>query len=59
MQCSGPSVVPPEFLHTIENKLYSYADDSNLVAVVPSSGEIVAVTYMNCDCSRVSKSCIL
>ena len=28
----------------VENKLYGYADDSSLVAVVPSSGERVAVS---------------
>ena len=28
---------------TVENKLYGYADDSTLVAIVPSPGERVAV----------------
>ena len=33
-----------ELFSIVENKLYSYADDSILVAVVPSLGEIVAVS---------------
>ena len=54
------------FLHTaklfsvVENKLYGYADDSTLVAVVPSPGEKVAVSEsMNCDLNRVSVWCNL
>ena len=44
----------------MENKLYGYADDSNLVAVVPSPGEMVAVSEsMNCDLNRVSVWCNL
>ena len=44
----------------VENKLYGYADDSTLVAVVPSPGERVAVSEsMNCDLNRVSVWCNL
>ena len=44
----------------VENKLYGYADDSTLVAVVPSPGEMVAVSeYMNRDLNRVSVWCNL
>ena len=32
-----------ELLSIVENKIYGYADDSTLVAVVPSLGERVAV----------------
>ena len=32
-----------DFFSIVENKLYGYADDSTLVAVVPSPGERVAV----------------
>ena len=39
----------------MENKLYGYADDSTLVAVVPSPGERVAVSEsMKLDLNRVS-----
>ena len=57
------SVLGPQLylLHTaelfsiVENKLYGYADDSTLVAVVPSPGERVAVSEsMNLDLNRVS-----
>ena len=42
------------------NKLYGYADDSTLVAVVPSPAERVAVTEsMNLDLNRVSVWCDL
>ena len=42
-----------EHLSIVENKLYCYADDSNLVAVVPSLGEKVAVSEsMNSDLNR-------
>ena len=44
----------------VENKLYGYADDSTLVAVVPSPGERVAVSEsMNRDLNRVSVWCNL
>ena len=44
-----------ELFSVVENKLYGYADDSTLVAVVPSPGERVAVSEsMNRDLNRVS-----
>ena len=44
----------------MENKLYGYADDSTLVAVVPLPGEKVAVSEsMNRDLNRVSVWCNL
>ena len=44
----------------VENKLYGYAGDSTLVAVVPSPGERVAVSEsMNRDLNRVSVWCDL
>ena len=44
-----------ELFSVVENKLYGYADDSTLVAVVPSPGERVAVSeYINLDLNRVS-----
>ena len=44
-----------EIFSIVENKLYGYADDSTLVAVVPSPGERVAVSEsMNRDINRVS-----
>ena len=44
----------------VENKLYGYADDSTLLAVVPSSGERVAVSEsMNRDLNRVCVWCNL
>ena len=44
----------------MENKLYGYADDSTLVAVVPSPVERVAVSEsMNRDLNRVSVWCNL
>ena len=44
-----------ELFSIVENKLYGYADDSTLVAVVPSPGERVAVSEsMKCDLNRVS-----
>ena len=49
-----------ELFSIVENKLYGYADDSTLVAVVPSPGERVAVSeYMNRDLNRVSVWCNL
>ena len=49
-----------ELFSTVENKLYGYADDSTLVAVVPSPGERVAVSKsMNRDLNRVSVWCNL
>ena len=49
-----------ELFSIMENKLYGYADDSTLVAVVPSPGERVAVSEsMNRDLNRVSVWCNL
>ena len=49
-----------ELFSIVENKLYGYADDSTLVAVVPSPGERVAVTgSLNPDLRRVSMWCDL
>ena len=44
-----------ELFSIVENKLYGYADDSTLVAVVPSPAERVAVTESrNHDLNRIS-----
>ena len=44
----------------VKNKLDGYADDSTLVAVVPSPGERVAVSEsMNRDLNRISVCCNL
>ena len=49
-----------ELFSIVENKLYGYADDSTLVAVVPSPGERVAVSEtMNRDLNSVSVWCNL
>ena len=49
-----------ELFSIVENKLYGYADDFTLVAVVPSPGERVAVSEsMNRDPNRVSVWCNL
>ena len=49
-----------ELFSIVENKLYGYADDSTLVAVMPSPGERVAVSEsMNRDLNRVSVWCNL
>ena len=49
-----------ELFSIVENKLYSYADDSTLVAVVPSPGESLAVSECtNRDLNRVSVWCHL
>ena len=60
---SGPSVVPlvtAELFSIVENQLYCYADDSTLVAVVPSPGERVAVSEsMNRNLNRASVWCNL
>ena len=49
-----------ELFSIVENKFYGYADDSTLVAVVPPSGERVAVSEsMNPDLNRVSVWCNL
>ena len=47
-----------ELSSIVENKLYGYAEDSTLVAGVPSPGERVAVSEsMNRDLNRVSVWC--
>ena len=49
-----------ELFSIVENKLYGYADDPTLVAVVPSPGEMVAVSEsMNRDLNRASVGCNL
>ena len=49
-----------ELFSIVENKLYGYADDSTLVAVVPSTGERVAVSEsINRDLNMVSVWCNL
>ena len=47
-----------ELFSILENKLYGYADDSTMVAVVPSPAERVAVTQsMNRHLNRFSVWC--
>ena len=62
------SVLGPQLFHLytaelfsiLEKKLYGYADDSTLVAVVPSPGERVAVSEpMDRNLYRVSVWCNL
>ena len=49
-----------EFFYILENKLIGYADDSTLMAVVPSPGVRVAVAEsLICDLGRVSEWCDL
>ena len=49
-----------ELSSRVENKLYGYANDSTLVAVVSSPGERVAVSEsMNRDLNRVNVWCNL
>ena len=49
-----------ELFSTVENKVYGYADDSTLLAVVPCPGERVAISEsMNRDLNRVSVWCNL
>ena len=49
-----------EFFSILENKLIRYADDSTLMAVVPSQGVRVAVAEsLICDLGRVSEWCDL
>ena len=44
-----------EIFSSVDSKLYGYADDSTLVAVVPSPGERVAVSEsMNRGLNRVN-----
>ena len=61
MKCFGPAVVPlvhcRDFLYS-GKQLYGYADDSTLMAVVPSPGESLAVSEsMNRDVNKVSVWC--
>ena len=65
-QCFGPVVVPSVHLGTffysgiLENKLIGYADDSTLMAVVPSPGARVMVAEsLNHDLVRVNAWCDL
>ena len=62
-KCLGPLLFllyTAEIFSVVENKLYGYADDSTLVAVVPSPGERVAVSESkNRDLNRVSVECNL
>ena len=47
-----------EIFSRLENKPYGYAEDSTLVAVMPSPGERVTVTEsLNCDLNRDSMWC--
>ena len=59
----GPVVVPSVHLGTffiLENKLIGYADNSTLMAVVPSPGARVTVAEsLNCDLIRVNAWCDL
>ena len=49
-----------EFFSIVENELYGYADDSTLVAVVPSPGQRVSVSEsFNRDLNKVSVWCNL
>ena len=49
-----------ELFSIVENKRFGYADDSTLVAVVPSPGERVAVSEsVNRDLNRVTVWCDL
>ena len=46
--------------YILENKLIGYADDSTLMAVVPSPGVRAAVAeFLNRDLNRVSEWCII
>ena len=57
MKCIEPAVVPSVHLGPFlqsRNKLYGYADDSTVVAFVPSPGKTLSVTEsMNRDLNRV------
>ena len=63
LKCFGPEIVPLVHCRAIlysGKQLYGYADDSALVAVVPSPSERVAVSEsMNRDLNRVSVWCNL
>ena len=50
----------PVIFSIVEKKLYGFADDSTLVAVVSSPGERVTVTEsLNRDLNRISMWCDL
>ena len=63
MQCFGPIIVLPIHLGAffrLKNKLIGYADDSTLIAVVPSPGLRVAVAEsLSRDLVKVSEWCDL
>ena len=63
MQCFGNVIVPPVHFGAfsiLENKLIGYADDSTLMAVVPSAGVRVAVAEsLIRDLRRVREWCDL
>ena len=63
MQCFGPIIVPPihlEVFSILYNKLIDYADDSSLIAVVPSAGLRVAVAEsLSRDLVKVNEWCDL
>ena len=49
-----------ENFYILENNLIGYADDSTLIAVVPSSGHRVAVAEsLSCDLVKVNEWCDL
>ena len=62
-QCFGPVVVPSVHLGTfsiLENKLIGHADNSTLIAVVPSTGVRVTVAEsLNRDLVKVNAWCDL
>ena len=54
------SYTPQELFYILENKLISYADDSTLVAVLPSPGVKVTVAEsLSRDLVKVSEWCDL
>ena len=57
--CFGPIIIPPvHHFSILENKLPGYADDSILMAVVPSPGvRVTLADSMICDLGRVSEWC--
>ena len=59
----GTAIVPPVYLGVLsilENKLIGYADDSTLIAVVPSQGVRVTVAEsLSSDLVKVSEWCDL
>ena len=58
--CYCPSCTLQSFFFILENKLIGYADDSTLMAALPSPGVRVAVAEsLICDLGRVSEWCDL